>query len=293
MGGNAPARPGDALRRVLATGIGYAGRHYDYPGQRAFSLVAHLLRRFPPSDDVVYRDADGYQRKARLCDHMESLVFVGRHRLPKTVMRGILPGDWVLDVGAAVGSVAGQLSQAVGKTGLVWAFEPMPRNLVRLTELADANSLSQLQIFDCALSSARGIESIHLPPEGYSGHASFTASWIDSGRLEVSTERLDDLTADMDETRPLRFMKLDVEGIEERVLEGAETTIRRFRPVIHCEFNDLILRDAGSSSEGLLRAFSGLGYEVAPGWERTRTHLAGRNVDLLMVPAAIMKGAHH
>jgi hypothetical protein len=68
------------------------------------------------------------------------------------------------------------------------------------------------------------------------------------------------------------------------VLEGAQETIRRHRPHVHCEFNDIILRDAGSSSAELLRDFGDLGYAVAPAWQRTATTLAGRNVDLLLVP---------
>jgi hypothetical protein len=56
--------------------------------------------------------------------------------------------------------------------------------------------------------------------------------------------------------------------------------------MVYCEFNDVILRDAGSSSDELLAAFAALGYRPAPAWRRTATRLAGRNVDLLMVPAS-------
>ncbi len=240
------------------------------------------MRRFPPPEELTYEDPDGYVRTADLRDHMESLVFVGRHRLPRPVMAALRPGDWAVDIGANVGSVAGQMCRAVGAGGLVWAFEPIPRNVDRLQRLADSNGLTQLEIFGCALSSCKGTASINLAGEGSSGHASFTASWIRGGRLDVATERLDDLTGQVDGTRALRLVKLDVEGFEGEVLEGAQETIRRFRPLIYCEFNDIILRDAGSSSAALLEAFASLGYRVAPGWRRTSARLAGRNVDLLM-----------
>lgn len=275
-----------SFRRHLAEATGLVGRRYTYPGQRAFSVTARVLRRFPPPQELVYADADGYLRHADLRDHMESLIFVGRHRLPGPVIAGIRPGDWAIDVGANVGSVAGQMCRAVGTSGLVWAFEPVPRNVARLHELAGANGLNQLRVFACALSSKRGSAVINLAGEGSSGHASFTASWIQDSRLEVETKRLDDLTGDVDDTRPLRLLKLDVEGFERQVLEGAERTIRRFRPMIHCEFNDIILRDAGSSSEALLATFADLGYVVAPRWRRASSKLAGRNVDLLMAPGS-------
>jgi len=273
----------DIHRRVAAV-AGVAGRHYAYPGQRAFSLVARALRRFPPPGDVTYSDPDGYVRVADLRDHMESRVFVGRHRLPKAATTLLRPGDWAIDIGANVGSIAGQMCRAVGSAGLVWAFEPIPRNVARLQGFQEANGLSQLRIFDCALSSTSGNAPIRVPDDTSSGHASFTASWIDHGRLEVPVRRLDDLTAGFDDAPPLRLVKLDVEGFESEVLAGAEATIRRFRPWIHCEFNDIILRDAGSSSEILLQSFEDLGYRVAPAWRRVAAKLDGRNVDLLLSP---------
>lgn len=273
------------LLRQLCSATGRAGRRYGLPGQRVFSLAAGVLRRFTPPGELDYVDADGYRRRADLRDHMESRVFVGRHRLPSSVMSAVRPGDWAIDVGANVGSVTGQLCHAVEERGLVWAFEPIPRNLARLEHLAEANGLAQLEIFGCALSSTRGTAVIRLAEDGFSGHASFTASWIRGGELQVTTECLDDLTGQIQTARPLRLIKIDVEGFERQVLEGAVNTIRRFRPLIYCEFNDLVLRDAGSSSEALLATFASVGYSVAPAWRGTSARLVGRNVDLLMAPA--------
>ncbi len=275
-----------SLRRRTVEAVGVVGRGYRYPGHRAFSLVARLLRRLAPPGELAYEDVDGYRRVADLHDHMESLVFVGRHRLPASVMAGIRPGDWAIDVGANVGSISGQLCRAVGRHGLVWAFEPVPRNVDRLRRLAVVNGLNQLEIFECALSATKGTSSIHLAGEGGSGYASFTASWIRGGRLDVYTDRLDHLTGRVDHHRPLRLLKLDVEGFERQALEGARETIARWRPMIYCEFNDVILRDAGSSSEELVRDFADLGYGVAPAWRRAALNLNGRNVDLLMTPTS-------
>jgi FkbM family methyltransferase len=272
------------LRRQAALATGAVGRRYHYSGQRVFSLAARALRRFSPPGEIDYLDADGYRRVADLRDHMESLVFVGRHRLPGPVIAAVRPGDWVVDVGASVGSVAGQLCRAVGAQGAVWAFEPIPRNVARLRRLAEVNGLGQLHVFDCALSSANGTATIGLAGPGGSGYASFTASWISAGRLDVRVERLDDLVASVDEPRPLRLVKLDVEGYERHVLEGAAGTLRVHRPLVYCEFNDVILRDAGSSSVELLATFDDLGYGVAPAWRRTAEDLTGRNVDLLLTP---------
>lgn len=276
---------GAGWQRRMALGVGALGRHYRLPGHRVFSLAARGLRRLPPPAEVVYRDADGHTRTADLRDHMESLAFVGRHRLPKTVAGALRPGDWAIDIGASIGSVTGQLCRAVGPRGLVWAVEPLPSNVERLRALAAVNGLHQLAVIPCALGARQGTAAIRLGGEGASGYSSFTASWISNGSLDVRTERLDDLTTGIDHDRPLRLIKLDVEGFEREVLAGAEATLRRWRPLVYCEFNDIILTDAGSSSGELLQAFRELGYSVAPAWHRAGRRLAGRNVDLLLVPS--------
>jgi hypothetical protein len=51
------------------------------------------------------------------------------------------------------------------------------------------------------------------------------------------------------------------------------------RPVVFCEFNDILLRDAGSSSQQLLKMFEALGYSPVTGLPP----LEGKVVDVLLV----------
>ena len=67
----------------------------------------------------------------------------------------------------------------------------------------------------------------------------------------------------MSHTTRLGFIKIDIEGAESLMLDGAKRIMTSDRPVVFCEFNDIHLRDAGSSSSQLLRKFEDLGYKTA------------------------------
>jgi hypothetical protein len=143
------------------------------------------------------------------------------------------------------------------------------------------NNLDWLEIFPVALSSGSGRAQLRLPKSENSGWASFTASWITGGTINVATRALDDLVYERAD-RPVSFLKIDVEGFEHQVLQGARHLLSEMRPLVLCEFNDIVLRDAGSSASELLDLFGRLGYEAVPGWLPASGNLTGVVLDVLM-----------
>ena len=73
------------------------------------------------------------------------------------------------------------------------------------------------------------------------------------------------------------FIKIDVEGYELKVLQGAEKLLRKFRPILCIEINEPALADYGASREAIYAFLAGLNYrvEVLPeGWS-----------DIIAIPA--------
>jgi hypothetical protein len=64
------------------------------------------------------------------------------------------------------------------------------------------------------------------------------------------------------------------------MLDGAKRIMTSDRPLVFCEFNDIHLRDAGSSSNELLRKFGDLGYSTAHEYPQ-----ADAITDRLLMPA--------
>lgn len=280
---------GPHSRAALRYGASFS-RRLKLDGRRPWT---RLLKRltwsvlpYLPRGEFRYVNTWGHQMMASLSDHMEILGFLGfQEHLPKGIAAVVLPGSTIIDAGANVGLFTSQLCRMVGSNGCVWAIEPLPRNVNRLYQLQEMNSLRQLRILNVALSSTNGSASIRLASESESGRASLTSSFNTGGAIEVPTWRLDDLVFHEPKLSSLSLLKLDVEGSEPQVLKGAERTLRELRPVVFCEFNDILLRDAGSSAEMLLQDFARLGYYPVSGLKAEAERMHGRIRDVVLVHA--------
>jgi FkbM family methyltransferase len=253
-------------------------------GRVVSALTRRLASPLITSGTYAYRDPWGHLVEADVSDYLERAGFLGAHSptLLRELDRVVAAGDWVIDVGANVGLVTSRLCQLVGPSGSVWAVEPLPRNVERLEALQRRNGLDQLTVLPVALSSEAGTARLRLPIRGGGAFGSFVATWETCGEIDVATARLDDLVAERRPPGRLRLVKIDAEGFEPQVLAGATETLSRLRPRVLCEFNDILLQQAGTSSAALLERFAALGY--AP---LTRpAKLAGRNVDLHLAHGA-------
>ena len=79
--------------------------------------------------------------------------------------------------------------------------------------------------------------------------------------VEVDVTSLDDFAAAQRLTR-LDLLKIDVEGSETAVLQGARESLRRFRPAVVVEAYDPSLRQLGTSASELLQLLRDSGYEL-------------------------------
>ena len=99
----------------------------------------------------------------------------------------------------------------------------------------------------------------------YSTHVGSNGGLIDDGDLStrpgvvVPTFRLDDLVE-----MPVGLLKMDVEGAEGRVVQGATRIIEHDRPIVTTELKDeMLTRVSGMSVGEYLGYFEGLGYTPA------------------------------
>jgi FkbM family methyltransferase len=258
------ARPGG----ITATAVGLLGRLVRATRPRGRHLVARLIHRAWPRR-IEYRDRWGWLHDADLSDPSEALGFVGKPELAREIGDRIGKGAWVVDVGANVGIVTAALCRIVGPDGYVWAFEPLPENLLRLETLKQANDLAQLQLFPGALSSENGEAQLQLPVDGNRAHPSLAMQTGVEGSVRVRTWALDSLPPPRSGRR-IEFIKLDIEGHEPAFLAGARETLAAMRPLVLCEFNDPHLREGGSSAEALLQEFARFGYRPVSAYREGR-----------------------
>jgi FkbM family methyltransferase len=135
-----------------------------------------------------------------------------------------------IDIGSNEGMVLADMVR-LAPEGRHIAYEPIPDFYARLV-----TKFPQVDIRNAALSSAEGTSEFlyvkNLP--GYSGLKRRTyPRRPDIEVLKVRTERLDD---HLDPAYVPALIKIDVEGAEALVIEGAMQTLRRHRPAVLFEF---------------------------------------------------------
>jgi FkbM family methyltransferase len=166
--------------------------------------------------------------------------------------RALGPGAVAVDVGANIGATALIMSAFAGADGRVVALEPGPQSFALLQRNLALNSASTVTPLALAVSAEPGTTTFcensafgHLAP-GAPGP-------------QVAVETLDRIVEGQG-LRRLDLLKIDTEGFEPQVLEGAAATIERLKPVIYMELNSWALiahgrRDPLDFVTGLAAAF--------------------------------------
>ncbi|CAD6509390.1 hypothetical protein LMG27952_00273 [Paraburkholderia hiiakae] len=149
-------------------------------------------------------------------------------------------GAQALDIGANIGCTALALSQIVGD-GKVVAVEPVPRTFALLTKNVGAVANITRQNF------AFGSQAGTLPMQGSETNLSgaFIANEFHTGRaghftVDVAVRTVDEAFSSLG-LEKVDFMKIDVEGFELDVLEGATETLRKCKPRVVLEMNHFCL----------------------------------------------------
>lgn len=155
----------------------------------------------------------------------------------------------VFDIGAHVGFYTLLSSVIVGPNGKVFAFEPSSDNLRYLEAHLELNGIRNATVVTAAVSRSNGTVLFSKGRDSSTGHVS------SAGGLAVRAVGIDDFLADKGNLAP-DFLKIDVEGGELEVLEGAKDTISRYHPTIFLETHG---PDMHSACCQLLRSF---GYKI-------------------------------
>jgi len=171
-----------------------------------------------------------------------SLAVYGEWAMDELNLLGqiIAPGMCVLDIGAFIGTHTLAFSEFVGDQGKVYSFEPRKEIYTILAENIALNNLKNVTSLNIGLAEKEDV--LSLQSLDISQGINFGGLALDSndGLLSTNTYQVRVSTIDNIDIEKLDVIKLDVEGMERRVLDGAIKTILRDRPVIFCECNSLI-----------------------------------------------------
>lgn len=140
------------------------------------------------------------------------------------------PGDTFVDVGAAVGQMTLHASMCVSEAGRVVAFEPEDGRFKDLQRSIAVNSAQNVLALKLALGDRPGEMDLHtdvISPSLVAGGTDPAAN----ERVEVDTL---DRCLERHSVDRVRMVKIDVEGFEAEVIQGAEQLLRSEHAPIVC-----------------------------------------------------------
>lgn len=206
--------------------------------------------------------------------------------------RFVSSGDVAFDIGAHLGLYTLVLSELVGASGKVFAFEPNAELLPSLKQTVQ--NLTNVELHDTALSDLTGSAKLFVPED--KSMASMT-DWTNGIGGDVHTvtcrmETIDDLISSGELAFP-DFIKCDVEGAELAVFRGARKTLdREDGPVILFEVNSKAASGFGIETDASLEFIQSLSnprykvFEVLPSGLRELPNEIPDYTNVVAIPAA-------
>jgi FkbM family methyltransferase len=207
-----------------------------------------------------------------------------------SLLKKILPSDGVaFEVGANIGSHALIMSRSVGSQGQVFAFEPYPKVFQKLVKNIHNNRINNIHVFPHALSNCRDRMNLFFSEDQFSTEE-MNSSLYPDGRLtrqvEVEVKTLDEVFQEQGLER-LDLIKIDTEGNEYKVLQGAQHTIKTHRPYVIFEYGESNWEKAGYSWSSVKDFFAEMDYSL---YMIAQDHLVSTDLgcrddtDILAVP---------
>lgn len=172
------------------------------------------------------------------------------------------PGMTFIDVGANDGLYTLFASRQVGPTGRVLALEPSSREFARLERNLLLNNITNVSGLQIAASDREGFGTLRIAGFGHEGLntlGGFAYSVEQDGTEEIQLVALDNIVERYKLER-IDVMKMDTEGGELKVLQGACSILTVHKPLILLEILDAALWYQDASREAVLSFLQSFGY---------------------------------
>lgn len=206
---------------------------------RRFANVIHGILNRAPVDRYPILSCGGplkgYRMRIDWQIHRAFVYGSWEPEVTRAIEENTRLGMTALDIGAQSGFYTLLLSKLVGSKGKVIAFEPLPANYRLLDENVGLNRLQNVIVVHQAVADHTGEISFQFPTHEASLIAGPVLESDKQGTFSVDCVSLDDFASGRQVNVDL--IKMDVEGAEDSVLEGALRSLEQFHPVLIIELH--------------------------------------------------------
>ncbi len=210
---------------------------------------------------------------------VEQVIMEGVFSQPEVALikeiRNRLPEEMVMvDVGGNIGTF---LCQFIDKCSKVYVFEPIPRLNDVIKRSVEYNKDKKVVLIAKAIGDQPG--SVKMLDNN---NSSIVTAGAGTAVLDIPVTTLDMECSDL---QKIDFIKIDVEGYEVNVLNGASATIDKHRPFILVEVHPGFLKEYGRDHNEVIRFFEKRNYKISyysfleelrmPKWQRVVSRWKG------------------
>ena len=204
----------------------------------------------------------------------------------------------LVDIGANLGLYTAVSMYHLDSCGRIIAFEPHPQTYELLkrnvaTNQTNGRACPRVDTFNLAATPEPCKQELHLNPENHADnrmyHGTYQGQMEDWDTLTVEGRPVDDVLAELG-IEEVNFVKIDIQGYEQKAISGFQKTLARSKNVILLsEFWPKGLQEAGGNAAGYLQMLTSLGFtlyalnekpygSVTPleNWDALITSLPGR-----------------
>lgn len=176
-------------------------------------------------------------------------------------LRKLIKPDWVcFDIGANIGYYTLFFS-LLAPLGSVYAFEPVPQTYDLLQKNVALNNLKNVFVHKIALSKKDGKQNFVIAEDSAFSSFFSTERVGIKELIPIQCQSLDSYAAEYHIPR-INFIKMDVEGAEKWILEGASRVLIDIKPdVFMIELADLNVRAYSGSIEDVLTLMAQSAYK--------------------------------
>ena len=190
--------------------------------------------------------------------------------ISQLMLRVLRDGDAAIDVGANVGFFTILAAALVGPTGRVLSFEPDPANRARLNNNYAINGYTHCTLIENPVTDKPGTVEFFINSDDSGGNALWdpaqfpgnVRSQAEKKVMKVQATTLDDEVARQKLPTP-KLIKVDTEGADQRVLEGARKLLSKAAiPFVVSELHEFGLAKMNCTQESFRGYMEGLGYST-------------------------------
>jgi len=239
-----------------------------FPRERGkFRLLNEIYFKFlsPKGEKWITSSLSyGLRMKINIAEFLQAHLYLfGSYELPtvKFIRSFLSQGGTALDIGAQIGYLTLVCATAGERKTRVFSFEPEPVNIGQFQTNVGLNNLNNVTLVPKAVSSQPGVIKLYLSNDFNSGTHSTIADDpnVSSQFVEVPCITLDDFVSEND-LRTVDLIKIDVEGAELEVIQGAANILQSKYPTLIIELSEGIQASRGYSTPAFNQMMSDFGY---------------------------------